>query len=129
MGGGRLIEARSQQTGVRSQDPAVKMQHTAFVVGGAGFVGSHLVELLVGEGWKVRVPDDLSTGRLSNLAAVADKIEFTRGGITDQQVVRVAVSGSCVETTHRHPEQSVAGEARLGMAEVYPASAHLRTRV
>jgi UDP-glucose 4-epimerase len=43
----------------------------ALVTGGAGFVGSHLVEELLRRGHRVHVVDDLSTGRLANLAAVA----------------------------------------------------------
>ena len=43
------------------------MQLTAVVTGGAGFIGSHLVELLIKENFKVLVLDNLSTGRLSNL--------------------------------------------------------------
>jgi len=41
------------------------------VTGGAGFIGSHLTEALVGEGEEVTVIDDLSTGRVENLAAIA----------------------------------------------------------
>ena len=41
------------------------------VTGGAGFIGSHLTEALVGEGHEVTVIDDLSTGRVENLAAIA----------------------------------------------------------
>jgi len=40
----------------------------AVVTGGAGFIGSHMVDLLVDRGWDVRVIDNLSTGRLQNLA-------------------------------------------------------------
>lgn len=43
----------------------------ALVTGGAGFIGSHLTEALLGEGHEVTVVDDLSTGRVENLAAVA----------------------------------------------------------
>jgi UDP-glucose 4-epimerase len=44
----------------------------ALVTGGAGFIGSHLTEALIAEGHEVAVIDDLSTGRIENLAAVAD---------------------------------------------------------
>jgi UDP-glucose 4-epimerase len=44
----------------------------ALVTGGAGFIGSHLVEMLIHEGHRVVVVDDLSTGQVRNLAAVAD---------------------------------------------------------
>lgn len=46
------------------------------VTGGAGFIGSHLVEHLAGLGALVTVVDDLSTGRASNLDAVAGRVEF-----------------------------------------------------
>jgi UDP-glucose 4-epimerase len=46
------------------------------VTGGAGFIGSHLTERLLGEGHAVTVLDDLSTGRLSNLAQVIDHSQF-----------------------------------------------------
>jgi UDP-glucose 4-epimerase len=46
------------------------------VTGGAGFIGSHLVEHLAGLGARVTVVDDLSTGRVSNLDALAGRIEF-----------------------------------------------------
>lgn len=63
------------------------------VTGGAGFIGSHLVEALVSEGYDVRVVDDLSTGRKSNLGAVLDRIEFIKGDIRDPVIIIEAVKG------------------------------------
>jgi UDP-glucose 4-epimerase len=62
------------------------------VTGGAGFIGSHLVEELVAQGWQVRVLDNLSTGRWSNLQLLEDRIEFVLGSITDAAMVRQAVA-------------------------------------
>ena len=39
----------------------------ALVTGGAGFIGSHLVDRLVSEGWSVRVVDNFSSGRMENI--------------------------------------------------------------
>ena len=63
------------------------------VTGGAGFIGSHLVEELVRRGRAVRVLDNLSTGHRENLAAVADRIEFVEGDILDPVAVRDAMRG------------------------------------
>lgn len=52
------------------------------VTGGAGFIGSHLVERLIERGDRVTVVDDLSTGRLSNLHAVLERIEFMNSDLT-----------------------------------------------
>src|SRR5262245_11772957 len=54
------------------------------VTGGAGFIGSHLVESLLEEGHGVRVLDDLSSGHLRNLPRQA---EFTEADVTDPQAV------------------------------------------
>lgn len=61
------------------------------VTGGAGFIGSHLVESLVAMGASVTVLDNLSTGRRGNLAAVTDEIDFRNGSVTDAQLVDSAV--------------------------------------
>lgn len=66
---------------------------TFLVTGGAGFIGSHIVHALASSGHQVRVLDDLSTGHLHNLEAVADSVEMVRGSLTDASVVREAVSG------------------------------------
>lgn len=63
------------------------------VTGGAGFIGSHLVEALVSYGYDVRVVDNLSTGRESNLEAVRDRIEFFKGDIRDPVTIIEAVEG------------------------------------
>ena len=60
------------------------------VTGGAGFIGSHLVDALVAEGCDVVVLDDLSSGSLSNLKHVKDKITFYKGNIQDQKILMQA---------------------------------------
>lgn len=61
------------------------------VTGGAGFIGSHIVERLVRDGHSVRVLDDFSAGREENLAPMMDKIELVRGDIRNMEVVKDAV--------------------------------------
>ena len=56
------------------------------VTGGAGFIGSHLVDRLLKEGLSVKVVDDLSTGLRSNLTHVEDQIEFVEGDICDVEL-------------------------------------------
>jgi UDP-glucose 4-epimerase len=63
------------------------------VTGGAGFIGSHLVEALLQAGHEVRVLDNLSTGSRANLEAVASRIEFVLGDVTDLGTVREASRG------------------------------------
>ncbi len=60
------------------------------VTGGAGFVGSHLVEGLLGLGKRVYVLDDISIGRLSNLSTYLEDKRFrlVKGSITDSSLVR-----------------------------------------
>ena len=57
------------------------------VTGGAGFIGSHLVEALVGRGDSVTVLDNCSTGKQDNLNGVKDKINFTHGDIRNRDLI------------------------------------------
>lgn len=62
------------------------------VTGGAGFIGSNLVERLVKNGHRVRILDNLATGRLGNLQSLLQDIEFLQGDIVDLDMVRKAVA-------------------------------------
>jgi nucleoside-diphosphate-sugar epimerase len=64
---------------------------SVLVTGGASFIGSHLVEKLVARGARVRVADDLSSGRKENLAAVFDQIEFQHVDLKDRCLAKEAV--------------------------------------
>jgi UDP-glucose 4-epimerase len=72
----------------------------AIVTGGAGFIGSTLVDRLLAEGWKVDVVDDLSSGSLGNLAgarSLADRrFSFHRLDVSSPAVVELI--------THRRPD-------------------------
>ena len=74
---------------------------TDLVTGGAGFIGSHLVELLIQLGRRVRVVDDLSIGHRSNLPghSYRGQIEFIEGDIADPRVTQAAVAG-CERVFH-----------------------------
>jgi len=65
------------------------------VTGGAGFIGSHLVDRLVRDGYRVRVVDNLSSGRLENIKHHLDagNVEIMVGDLKDPQVALEAVKG------------------------------------
>ncbi len=64
------------------------------VTGGAGFIGSHLVEELLGRGERVRVLDNFSTGKRERLTPFANRIEIIEGDLRSQHTVREAVKGA-----------------------------------
>src|ERR1700722_2136347 len=64
------------------------------VTGGAGFIGSNTVDELVRRGNEVTVLDDLSAGKLSNLAGVRDKIDFIQGSVTNPEITQKACLGA-----------------------------------
>jgi nucleoside-diphosphate-sugar epimerase len=66
---------------------------TFLVTGGAGFIGSHLVESLLRRGDRVRVLDNFLTGRRENLAPFAREIELVEGDLRDVEACRRAVRG------------------------------------
>ena len=65
------------------------------VTGGAGFIGSHLVDHLIEDGYEVRVLDDLSAGSLENLKQWIDheRFEFMQGDLRRRDVCEKAVRG------------------------------------
>ena len=69
---------------------------TALVTGGAGFIGSHLVEELAAQGYQVRVLDSVIKGKLSSIQYLIDqgKVEFVEGDIRHRDAVDRAVKGT-----------------------------------
>ena len=70
----------------------------ALITGGAGFVGSHLAEVLLGDGHRVHVVDDVSTGSLRNIAPLEKHPEFhcDIGSVTDVPLMADLVDGADV---------------------------------
>ena len=81
---------------VTSEGPASPSfaNRSVLVTGGAGFIGSHLVEALLNAGATVAVIDDLTTGSLENLERVSSDIRFVQGSILDPSALEEAVQGA-----------------------------------
>lgn len=69
------------------------------VTGGAGFIGSNLVDALLAKGYAVRVLDDLSTGKRSNLPLSDARVELIEGDVADAALVAKAIVG-CSAVVH-----------------------------
>ncbi|HEX6547447.1 MAG TPA: GDP-mannose 4,6-dehydratase [Candidatus Dormibacteraeota bacterium] len=71
---------------------------TALVTGGAGFIGSHLVDALIARDWDVIAIDDLSTGNVRNIRHLLDnrRFRFVEGSVLDAELVDRLSAGSDV---------------------------------
>ncbi|MBU0640640.1 MAG: SDR family oxidoreductase [Planctomycetes bacterium] len=63
------------------------------VTGGVGFIGSHIVRRLLADGHRVRILDDLSTGRRENIAEIESDVELVIGSICDAELVQRCTAG------------------------------------
>lgn len=72
----------------------MKKKPLVIVSGGAGFIGSHITEMMLGEGFRVRVVDNLSTGHRENLAHLGDAYEWLEGDLAEFEVCKEAVAGA-----------------------------------
>src|SRR5688500_8254389 len=66
---------------------------TFLVTGGAGFIGSSIAEALLAKGERVRILDDFSTGRRTNLDGLKGNVEVLEGTIVDPEIVARAMVG------------------------------------
>ncbi|MDD5687460.1 MAG: SDR family oxidoreductase [Elusimicrobia bacterium] len=71
----------------------VSKKSLVLVTGGAGFIGSHIVDELLVRDYKVRIIDNFCTGRLENIKHIFNKIELIKGDIRDEKIVRKAMKG------------------------------------
>ncbi len=114
----------------------MKASYDFMVTGGAGFIGSHLCTTLVSTGRSVLVLDDLSTGRMENIAHLGQSplFRFNRGSVMDRGTV-TELAASCgsvihlaaavgVENIIRHPVETI--EINIGGTEnvLSAAAAH-----
>lgn len=94
---------------------------TYLITGGAGFIGSSIAERLLSAGETVRILDDFSSGRRSNLESLPGKVEVIEGSIVDPEVVARSVRGAEVvfhEAAIPSVSRSVENPARTMLANV-----------
>ncbi|MBI6633224.1 NAD-dependent epimerase/dehydratase family protein [Pseudomonas paralactis] len=72
----------------------IKVDPLILITGGAGFIGSHLVEALVAKGYRVRVLDNLSTGKRGNLPLDNPQVELLEGDVANATLLAHAAVGA-----------------------------------
>ncbi|MBH8615241.1 NAD-dependent epimerase/dehydratase family protein [Pseudomonas mohnii] len=87
------------------------------ITGGAGFIGSHLTDALLDKGYAVRILDDLSTGKRSNLPQENPHVEFIEGDVANAALVTQVMTG-CQAVVH------LAAVASVQASVDDPASTH-----
>ncbi len=107
------------------------------VTGGAGFIGSSIAEALLAQGERVRILDDFSTGRRSNLEALKGNVEVVEGSIVDPEVVTGAMKGvevvfheaaiPSVSRSVENPQASMLANV-MGTTVVLDAARHAKVR-
>ena len=115
-GGRRVARERRHADHDRARLGACRLMGRVLVTGGAGFIGSHLVDALLARGDEVRVLDNFSTGDRRNLLHVAQHIEIVEGDLRSFERVLTAVQG-CEVVFHQAAlpsvPRSVPGPAQL----------------
>jgi NAD(P)-dependent dehydrogenase (short-subunit alcohol dehydrogenase family) len=82
------------------------MAKSVLVTGGAGFIGSHVADRFLAEGWDVTILDDLSSGREENIPSAA---RFVRGCITSPEAATLVRDVDGEQCPHGPPVGSLGG--------------------
>lgn len=88
-----MSDPSKEARGKAAQGREAPARSPVLVVGGAGFIGSHTVEALLAQGYRVRVLDDLSSGKVENLPPRHPQLELIVGDVRDGDTVQRAMHG------------------------------------
>ena len=74
----------------------MKSARSALITGGAGFIGSHMADELISDGWKVTVLDNLITGKRENLEHLSGdpSLRFVEGDVSDKDLLKRLLNGT-----------------------------------